>query len=117
MPKRVLIIDDSLFMRKQLTDLLTGAGYEVIGEAGTGEKGIEMAEDLKPDIITLDNVLPDMNGIDVLQAVKKIIPNTRIVMVSAVAQQSVITEEINLGAHDYITKPISPDKLLATLSK
>ena len=117
MSLKVLIIDDSLFMRKQLNDLLSGEGYDVIGEAGTGEKGIEMAEQLRPDIVTLDNVLPDMNGIEVLKTLRQLIPEARIVMVSAVAQQSVITEEMEEGAYDYITKPISPDKLIAALSK
>lgn len=117
MKPTVLIVDDSLFMRAAIKQGLVNGGYEVVGEAGTGEEAIELALELEPDVITLDNILPDMIGIDVLRILKEEgMDETKIMMVSAVGQQNVITEGMELGAADYLIKPFTSDTLLEKLN-
>jgi two-component system, chemotaxis family, chemotaxis protein CheY len=117
MGKKVLIIDDSLYMRTMIKDALAAAGFEITGMAATGEAGIDMAFELQPDIITLDNILPDMLGIDILKVFKEENVKAKVVMVSAVGQQSVVDEGIKLGALGYIVKPFTPDQLVEAVKK
>jgi two-component system, chemotaxis family, chemotaxis protein CheY len=117
MGKKVLVIDDSLYMRTLIKDALTAAGYEIVGMAGTGESGIDMAFEFQPDIITLDNILPDMLGIDILKVFKEEDVKSKVVMISAVGQQSVVDEGIKLGAKDYIVKPFTSEQLVDCLKK
>ena len=111
MDKRVLIIEDSTYIRTLIRDSLEGHGFQVVGEARTGEAGIDLAMDLHPDVITLDNVLPDMDGIDVLRALSSHAVRARVVMISAVAGQSVIQESLDEGACEYIIKPFGAEEL------
>lgn len=118
MRKTVLIVDDSLYMRTQINEALIKAGFEIIGQAANGEQAIEMALELKPDLITLDNILPDMIGIDILKILKqeeKI--EAKVIMISAVGQDAVIKEGMDLGASDYIVKPFTPDGLVVVVNK
>lgn len=117
MKKKVLIVDDSLYMRTLIKDALLGAGYEVVGMAANGESAIDMAFELQPDIITLDNILPDMLGIDVLKVLKEEEIRSKIVMISAVGQQSVVDEGVRLGASDYIVKPFTTEQLISVVDK
>ena len=117
MSKSVLIIDDSLYMRTLINSALTEEGYNVVGMAGDGETAIEMALELEPDVITLDNVLPDMIGLDILKVLKEEEIKSTIVMISAVGQQSVVDEGMSLGAADYIVKPFTPDGLVEKVNK
>lgn len=115
MKKRVLIVDDSIYMRMTIKTGLEKAGYEVVGEADNGELAIEMALDLKPDLITLDNVLPDMFGMELLKVLTEEDLQTNILMISAIGQSSVVNKELSLGAMDYIVKPFSEDQLLGAV--
>ncbi|MGL4599072.1 MAG: response regulator [Bacteroidia bacterium] len=118
MSKRVLIVDDSLYMRTMINEALTGAGYEVVGQAANGESAIDMAMELTPDLITLDNILPDMIGTDILKVLKQDVKiAAKVIMISAVGQESVIQEGMTLGASDYIVKPFTSDSLLAAVNK
>jgi two-component system chemotaxis response regulator CheY len=117
MNKRVLIVDDSLYMRTIIKDALSEAGYEIIGQAANGESAIDMALELQPDIITLDNILPDMLGLDILKTLKEEGLASKILMISAVGQQSVIEEGLKLGAESYIVKPFSSEQLLEAVKK
>ena len=117
MDKNVLIVDDSLYMRTVIKDTLAQAGYKVVGEAANGEEAIDMALTLRPDIITLDNILPDMIGIDILKVYASERLPSKVIMVSAVGQESVIEEGLSLGAKAYITKPFSSDQLLEEIKK
>ncbi|MCB0504932.1 MAG: response regulator [Cyclobacteriaceae bacterium] len=117
MSKSVLIIDDSLYMRTLISNALTEEGYNVVGMAADGETAIEMALELQPDVITLDNVLPDMIGLDILKILKEEDIKSTIIMVSAVGQQSVVDEGMSLGASDYIVKPFTPDGLVEKVNK
>lgn len=105
MRKRVLIVDDSAYMRSMISNSLEPAGYEIVGSAADGESAIELALELEPDIITLDNVLPDMLGLDILRILKEEELKSDIIMISAVGQDKVIKEGMDLGAVDYIVKP------------
>ena len=116
--KKILIVDDSMYMRAMINDALISAGYEVVGQAANGEEAIDMAMELEPDLITLDNILPDMIGIDILRVLKqeeKI--DSKIIMVSAVGQGSVIQEGMELGASDYIVKPFTSDGIVESVEK
>jgi two-component system chemotaxis response regulator CheY len=116
--KTVLIVDDSLYMRTMISDALSKAGYSIIAQAANGEAAIDMAMEHKPDLITLDNILPDMIGTDILRVLKqdeKI--SSKIVMISAVGQESVIQEGMSLGASNYIVKPFTSEGLVETINK
>ena len=115
--KKVLIVDDSMYMRTLIKDALEKEGYEIIGEAANGESAIDMALEHKPDLITLDNILPDMIGTDILKVLKDENLDTKIIMVSALGQQSVIDEGLGLGANDYIVKPFKPEELIQVVNK
>jgi len=118
MKNRVLIIDDSMLMRTLISDTVIDYGYEVVGHAETGEEGIALALELEPDLITLDNILPDMIGLDIIRVLKseeKLA--SKIIMISAVGQESVVQQGLILGAEDYISKPFNPEKLIASIKK
>lgn len=117
MSKNVLIVDDSLYMRTVIKDALQEGGYEVVGQAANGEEAIDLAFELQPDIITLDNILPDMIGIDILKAFRQEGLTSKVIMVSAVGQENVIQEGLGAGADDYIVKPFTSSQLLDVLEK
>ena len=112
MNKRILIVDDSFYMRTMLKNMLTDAGYEVVGEAANGQQALEMAIETKPDLITLDVILPDNTGLDVLKGLRQQSPNSKVVMCSAVGQEVIVNEAIENGALAYIVKPFSEEKVL-----
>jgi len=118
MGKRVLIVDDSLYMRTMINAALTSAGYDVVGQAANGESAIDMALELEPDLITLDNILPDMIGTDILRVLKEDEKlSSRVIMISAVGQDSVIQEGMGLGAAAYIVKPFTAENLVEIVNK
>ncbi|MBF0105599.1 MAG: response regulator [Deltaproteobacteria bacterium] len=117
MKQRVLIVDDAIFMRQKLNDIINSTHYEVCGFAENGIEGIEQYKKLKPDIVTMDIIMPEMDGID---AVKKIIAhdkNAKILMVSAMGQQQLVVEAIQAGAKDFIVKPFEPPSVVAAIDK
>jgi len=117
MAKNVLVVDDSLYMRTIIKDALEQAGYTVIGQASNGEEAIDLAFELKPDIITLDNILPDMIGTDILKVYSQEGLLSKVIMISTVGQESVIAEGLTLGAKAYITKPFTSEQLLQEVKK
>lgn len=117
MSKRVLVVDDSMYMRTLIKDALEKAGFEIIGQAANGESAIDLAMEHQPDLITLDNILPDMIGTDILKTLMEAKLTAKVIMVSAVGQQSVIDEGLELGASDYIVKPFTPEELLEVVNK
>jgi len=118
MGKRVLIIDDSAFMREFIEETLIDAGYEIVGKAEDGSQGIEMALELEPDLITLDNVLPDMLGVDIARILKKEEGlSSKIIMISALGQVDIIAECMANGVEDYIVKPFQEEDLIKVLNK
>ncbi|MEJ7643191.1 MAG: response regulator [Chryseolinea sp.] len=117
MAKNVLIVDDSLYMRTVIKDALESAGFHIVGQASNGEEAIDLAFELQPDIITLDNILPDMIGTDILKVYTQEGLSSKVIMISAVGQESVIQEGLSLGAKAYIVKPFTSDQLLDEVNK
>ncbi len=113
----VLIVDDSIYSRSTIRNVLSGAGYTIVGEADKGELAIDMASQLMPDLITLDNVMPDMMGFDVLKALKASKVKSKIIFVSAVGQQTVVNKALEIGAVDYLAKPFTEEKLLKVVDR
>ncbi len=118
MNKSVLVVDDSLYMRTLIKDALEGAGYHIVGEAANGESAIDQAMELNPDLITLDNILPDMIGTDILKVIMgEESLASKVIMISAVGQESVIQEGMTIGAEDYIVKPFTAGQLVESANK
>jgi len=113
---RILIVDDSSYIRTTLRTTLEENGYEVVGAAKDGESAIDLALELVPDVITLDNILPDMTGIDVLKALNNHKLESKVIMISAVGQQSAIAEGLANGAQDYLVKPFDNKELIGIIS-
>ena len=117
MGKRILIVDDAAFMRMMLKDILTKNGYEVVGEAENGAKAVEKYGELKPDLVTMDITMPEMDGISALKNIRSIDSNAKVVMCSAMGQQSMVIEAIQAGARDFIVKPFQADRVLEAVKK
>jgi two-component system chemotaxis response regulator CheY len=116
MKYRILVVDDSFYMRTMLKNMLTDAGFNVVGEAPDGQTAITLAKETNPDLITLDLILPDNTGLDVLKAIRKDNPNMKVVIVSAVGQESIVKEALAQGAEAYIVKPFSEEKVVEILT-
>jgi two-component system chemotaxis response regulator CheY len=114
---RILICDDAIFMRTMIADILTGAGYEIAGEAESGLQAVERYKTIKPDLVTMDIVMPDMGGIDAVKAIVAIDPGARILMCSAMGQQSLVVEAIQAGAKDFVVKPFQPARVLEAVQR
>ena len=112
-----MIVDDSFYMRTMLKNMLADAGYEVVGEAPNGQTALELAKETKPDLITLDVILPDNTGLDVLKGIKAEQPDMKVIIVSAVGQEVIVNEAIEYGAKAYIVKPFSEEKVLEVVSQ
>ena len=113
----VLIIDDNDVSRSMLRHILANEKYQVVGEAGNGTHGLELAERLKPRVICLDINMPSPNGIDVLKQVKASLPQTEVLMVTGNNDRESVMEAMQLGAAGYIVKPFNPGTLLRTLEQ
>src|SRR5678816_456059 len=108
----VLICDDAIFMRTMVGDILQQAGFEIVGEAETGVQAVEKYKQLRPDLVTMDIVMPDMGGIDAVREITKFDPNARVLMCSAMGQQALVVEAIQAGAKDFVVKPFQPSRVL-----
>lgn len=117
MSKRVLIVDDAAFMRMMLKNILTQNGYEVAGEASNGLEAVTLYKELKPDLVTMDITMPEMDGITAVKEIKKIDPEAKIIMCSAMGQQAMVIESIQAGARDFVVKPFQPDRVLEAVKK
>ena len=114
---RILICDDAIFMRTMIADILIGAGYEIAGEAESGLQAVERYKTVKPDLVTMDIVMPDMGGIDAVKAIVAIDPGAKILMCSAMGQQSLVVEAIQAGAKDFVVKPFQPSRVLEAVQR
>ena len=117
MGKSILICDDAAFMRMMLKDILVKEGYEVVGEAVNGADGVEKYNSLKPDLVTMDITMPEMDGIAALKAIKASDPAAKVIMCSAMGQQSMVVESIQAGARDFIVKPFQKDRVIEAIRK
>lgn len=117
MAKRILITDDALFMRVTLKNILTQNGYEVVGEAANGVESVELYKKLKPDAVTMDITMPEMDGIHALKEIRAYDPNASVVMCTAMGQKNMVVEAIQAGAKDFIVKPFQPDRVIEAITK
>ena len=114
---RVLFVDDSSFMRGILKGIILKEPFLLAGEAENGLEAVEQYQTLKPDLVTMDIVMPEMDGIDAVKAIRAINPDARIIMVSAMGQQAMVIEAIKAGARDFIIKPFQPPRVNESLKR
>ncbi len=117
MSHTVLVCDDAIFMRTMISDILTQAGFEVIGEAESGVQAVDKYRQLRPDLVTMDIVMPDMGGIEAVREICKADPEARILMCSAMGQQALVVEAIQAGAKDFVVKPFQPSRVLEAVQR
>ncbi len=113
---KILIVDDTLFMRTLLKNILFSGGHTIVGEAGDGDEAVVKYKELKPDLVTMDVVMPKMNGIEALKAIKSFDPGARVVMCTAVGQEQMVKLAIKSGARGYIVKPFQAPKVLEEIN-
>lgn len=117
MAKTVLIVDDVAFVRKTLSEILGDAGYAIVGEAADGKEAVEKWRELRPDLVTMDVVMPNLGGIDATKEILKLDRHAIVVMISAMDQVHLVMEAINAGARDYIQKPFDSGDVRNVLSR
>ncbi|MCY2974830.1 MAG: response regulator [Planctomycetota bacterium] len=117
MSNRLLIVDDAMIMRLRIREIATQSGWEVVGEAASGGQAIEMFRSLKPDLVTMDIVMPQMDGVEALRVIREEEPNARVCMVSALNQREKLSDCIRLGAIDFIVKPFEKSRLASLFEK
>jgi len=115
--RRVLIVDDALFMRNTLRDIFTSAGFAVTGEADDGVPAVNLFRELKPDLVTMDIVMPCKSGIDATREIVQLDPGAVVIMCSVLGQESLVMEAIEAGATDFIVKPFRGEDVLAVVKK
>ncbi|MFH1440671.1 MAG: response regulator [Candidatus Omnitrophota bacterium] len=116
----ILIVDDAVFMRKMLSDILSKDGHKIVGEAENAKEAVALFKKLKPDIITLDIIMPEFDGVNSMGAIKeiaKIDSEAKIIMVSAMGQQEMVVEAIQSGAKDFIVKPFQPSRIIEAVNR
>ena len=114
---RVLVVDDAAFMRKMVTDALCGGGHEIVGEAANGAEAVQRFQELRPDVMTLDITMPEKDGLAALKEIIAVDPGAKVVMCSALGQESKVLESIKLGAKDFVVKPFKPDRVIEAVGK
>lgn len=114
---KVLIVDDAIFMRTVLRNMLQKHNINVVGEAGNGLEAIQKYKELKPDLVTMDITMPKMTGIEALIEIKKIDPKAKVIMCSAMGQQAMVIEAFKNGSKDFIVKPFKEDKVMESIMK
>jgi two-component system, chemotaxis family, chemotaxis protein CheY len=112
----ILIVDDAIFMRTILKNILTQNGYNVIGEASNGNEAYSKYISLKPDLVTMDITMNDLNGIDALKKIKEYDANAKIIMCSAMGQQGMVIDSIKYGAKDFIVKPFNAERVVEAIN-
>jgi len=104
-------------MRMMIKNIVTKNGYEVVGEAENGQVALELYKKHKPDLVTMDITMPEMNGIDSVKAIREFDPGANIIMCSAMGQQAMVMEAIQAGAKDFIVKPFQQDRILQAIGR
>lgn len=114
---RILVVDDAKFMRMTLSNILSKANHEVVGEGETGRDAIELYRKLNPDLVTLDITMPEMSGLEAIREIKKEFPQAKVIMCSAMGQQKMVVESIEAGAKDFIVKPFDEGRVLDAINR
>lgn len=113
---RILVCDDSVFMRMMLKKVLIENGHEIVDEAGDGRQAVQLYRQHKPDLVTMDITMPIMDGIQAVQLIRDEYPTARILMVTAIGQKAIITDAIKAGASGFIVKPFDPSEVKSIIS-
>jgi two-component system, chemotaxis family, chemotaxis protein CheY len=114
---KIMIVDDTAFMRAMIRDMITGSGHEVVAEAKNGAEAVKLYSNAKPDLLTMDITMPDMDGVTALRNIRKIDPNAKVIMCSAMGQHAMVLDAIQAGAKDFIVKPLQQQRLLEAIQK
>ncbi len=114
---KILVVDDAGFMRKMIQTYLRKAGYTEFVEGEDGAKAVQLYEEEKPDLVLMDITMPNVDGIEALRQIRAKDPNAKVVMCSAMGQESMVMEAIKLGALDFIVKPFKEDRIIQTVTK
>ncbi|KYP82114.1 response regulator [Ferroacidibacillus organovorans] len=117
MNQTVLVVDDAAFMRMMVKEILTKNGFQVIGEANDGAQAVERYKELRPDLVTMDITMPEMDGIQALREIKSFDPAAKVIMCSAMGQQAMVIEAIQAGARDFIVKPFQAERVVEAVKK
>ncbi|MBL0388922.1 response regulator [Tumebacillus sp. ITR2] len=117
MSHKILIVDDAAFMRMMIKEILTRNGYNVVGEAQDGAQAVEKYKELRPDLVTMDITMPEMDGIHALKEIRAFDVNARVIMCSAMGQQAMVIDAIQAGAKDFIVKPFQADRVIEAIKK
>jgi len=115
--KKVLIVDDAVFMRMKLKDILEKNGYEVVGEAQNGQEAFEKYQATAPDLVTMDITMPEVDGLEALKLIRTFDASAKVVMCSAMGQQGMVMDAIRAGAVDFIVKPFDTDRVITAIDK
>jgi two-component system chemotaxis response regulator CheY len=113
----VLIADDLKFIKLVLRELVEKAGFRVVGEASNGEEAVELYQDKRPDVVLLDITMPKMDGLTALKQILKVDPEAKVIMCSALGQQSLMVQALQLGAKDFIVKPFREERVIAAIKR
>jgi two-component system chemotaxis response regulator CheY len=114
---KIMVVDDTAFMRTILKDVLVLGGHEIIAEARNGEEAVQLFKQLKPDLVTMDITMPEMDGITALTEIMKFDPWAKVIMCSAMGQQALVVDAIQAGAKDFIVKPFLKERVLLAVDK
>jgi two-component system chemotaxis response regulator CheY len=117
MAKTVLVVDDMVFVRKVLIEILTRGHYQIVGEATNGNEAVELYEKLRPNLVTMDIVMPQMSGLEAIKKIIKIDSEAKVVIISAMGQENLVMEAITVGARDFILKPFTSEEVLKTVER
>ena len=117
MSRTVLVCDDAIFMRTLVSDILQQAGFDVVGQAETGSQAVEEYKRLRPDLVTMDIVMPDLGGIDAVREITAFDPDAKVLMCSAMGQQALVVEAIQAGAKDFVVKPFQASRVLEAVQR
>ncbi len=115
--KKVLIVDDAVFMRMKLKDILEKNGYEVVGEAQNGQEAFEKYQASTPDLVTMDITMPELDGLEALKLIRNFDGNAKVIMCSTMGQQGMVMDAIRAGAVDFIVKPFDTDRVIKAVDK
>ena len=113
----IMIVDDSRILRKILTNTLVEAGHTIVADAGNGKEALLLLEKIKPDLVTLDITMPNMDGTEALKEIKAYDPNAKAIMITAAGQQNKVIEALKLGAERFITKPFDKDEIIKNIEE
>lgn len=114
---KIMIADDTAFMRAMIRELLTGSGHEIVAEAKNGVEAVRMYQAIQPDVLTLDITMPEMDGVTALRSIRSMDPGARVIMCSAMGQHAMVLDAIQAGAKDFVVKPLQQRRLLDAIER